>query len=198
MIDILTSFADTYSNAFLVLHLFAMVLGLGGATYSDILLAKFLKDYRISYKEAEVIHTMARVIFIGIFLAFISGIMLFLPSAERLMETPKFLAKSLIFGVVVLNGFLLHHIILPKMIHFSFHKEVYLSKKFHLRQAGFVAGAISVVSWYSIFLLAGFKNNPFSFAQIMWAYVGILIGAIITALFVEYRLKQRVKGKRKK
>ena len=67
MMDSLISISNTYASIFLTLHLFALVLGLGGATYSDILLMHFLNDYKIEKKEAEVIETMARVIFIGIF-----------------------------------------------------------------------------------------------------------------------------------
>ena len=197
MIETLTSIAVQFSSVFLMLHLFAMVLGLGGATYSDILLMKFLNDYKISRKEAEVITTMAHVILVGIVLAFLSGVMLFLPSAERLLETPKFLIKCVIFVVVVVNGFVLHHLILPKLIHFSFHKEVYLSKKFHLRQAGFVAGAISVVSWYSIFLLGSFKQVPFTFEQLRNTYLFLLVLAIGGALMVEWLVSRRAKQGKK-
>ena len=64
MIEYLTTIATQYTSIFVMLHLFALVLCLGGATSSEILLAKFLDDYKISRKEAEVIKTMAHVILV--------------------------------------------------------------------------------------------------------------------------------------
>ena len=190
MISELTVIAETYPSFFVMLHLFAMVLVLGGATYSDLLLMYFLDDLKISRKEAGIIKRMAQVILIGIVLAFLSGVMLFLPKPELLLETPKFLAKCVIFSVAVINGYVLHHVILPKLINFSFLKEVYLIKKFNLRQAGFVAGAVSVVCWYSIFLLGSFRNNPFSFQQLMIVYVTVLVLAVCSALIIEKTVKK--------
>lgn len=195
MYESLLSFTENYAPAFVALHLFAMVLGLGGATYSDILLMRFLKDYKISHKEAEVIQTMAHVILIGIVLAFISGVLLFLPKSAEMLDKPKFLVKCLIFFIVTANGFFLHRILLPKMIDFSFHREVYLIRKLHLRQIGFIAGAISLVSWYSIFLLGSFKNVPFSFGELLGTYVFILAIAIITALGVEKKIQKHARKK---
>ncbi len=168
-----------------------MVLGLGGATYSDILLVQFLKDFKISKKEANIIHTMSRVILIGIVLALISGFFLYWPNAERLLNTPKFLVKVMIFSILSINGFLLHHVVLPKLVKFSFHKDHYLVKQIiHLRHLGFTMGAISFVSWYSVFLLGSFKDIPFSFMQLSTFYYVILIIAIITSLLLEYLINK--------
>lgn len=185
--DSFFAFAQNNYDFFLILHLFAMVLGLGGATYSDILLFRFLKDWEMDEKEVEVIETMAKVILIGIVLAFISGLMIFLPKAEELLQTPKFLLKNLVFIVLVINGWVLHKAILPKMIHFSFKKNHYIcgSKCFHLRHASFICGAISVVSWYTVFLIGGIRTLPFTFEFLLGGYLVLLVGAIGGALFTE-------------
>ncbi len=190
----LMSLATDFASSWLTLHLFAMVLGLGGATYSDILLVKFLKDFKISQKEAEVIHTMSQVILIGIVLAFLSGAMLFLPKATELLQTPKFIAKNIAFAIIVINGFFLHRIVLPKLLDFSFHKEKYLIKKIiHLRHAGFIMGAISATSWYMVFFMGSFKNIPLSLTELLGIYFSVMLIGIGTALGIERKIKQNAK-----
>lgn len=185
--NIFSNIAEQYSSIFLVTHLFAMVLGLGGATYSDILLMKFLKDWEISEKEAEVIETMAKVILVGIALAFLSGFMLFLQKPAELLQSDRFILKTLVFVILVVNGLVLHKFLLPKLLYFSFKKNIYLDRKKHinLRMASFICGAISVVSWYTIFFIAGFKDIPFSFTVLLSSYLVILLGAILGAIIVE-------------
>lgn len=196
MAEFLIQIGAEYRSVWLTLHLFAMVLGLGGATYSDLLLAHFLKDLRISKKEAQVIHTMARVVMIGIVLAFISGLFLFLPEADRLLQTPKFIVKCVAFIILTVNGFLLHHLVLPKLIDFSFHKDVYLGKNIiQIRHLGFIMGAISFVSWYTVFLLGSFKNIPFTLNELMSAYIIVLLGAVLISLLIERHIGRRIRKK---
>lgn len=190
IMEILASF----SSIWLALHLFAMVLGLGGATYSDLLLLHFLKDLKISKKEADIIRTMARVILLGIFLAFLSGLLLFLPEMERLLNTPKFLVKCVVFVILTFNGFFLHHLVLPRLVKFSFHHDHYVVQNIlHLRHVGFIMGAISLVSWYTVFLLGTFKNIPYGFWTLLGGYFFVLVVAITTALFVERSLGRSLK-----
>ena len=187
--DFLINVAIQYNDAFLVLHLFAMVIGLGGATYTDILLVKFLKDLKIDAKEKSIIHTMSTVVSLGVLLALLSGIMLFLADIETIIQKPKFQVKVIIFGIIMINGYLLHKIILPRLINFSFNKEHYLLKFLHLRQIGFILGSISAVSWYSVFLLGGFSQIPFSFFQLIIAYLVTLVLAISGSLVIEKYIK---------
>lgn len=190
----MTWIADSHS-LWLTLHLFAMVLGLGGATYTDILLVRFLKDLKISHKEADVIRTMSKVVLLGIVLAFVSGLLLFLPAAKAYLEMPKFLAKVVIFVILVLNGFLLHHLILPRLVKFSFHDDHYIGKSIvSLRHLGFVMGAVSFVSWYSVFLLGSFKEVPFSLSELLGGYVLVLLVAIVVALGIEKKVRRRARS----
>ena len=136
---------------------------------------------------------MSKIIFIGIFFAFVSGFMLFLTKPIELLSTPKFLAKNLIFLILMVNGFVLHRCVLPKLIHFSFLKDMWIVKKIiSLRQMGFITGAISAVSWYSVFLLGSFKNVPFSTDQLLASYLVILFGAIVVSLLIEKKITKSV------
>ncbi len=190
MLDLLQSIAQTHRDLFLVLHLFAMVIGLGGATYTDILLVRFLKDLRIDAKEADVIRTMSKAVFCGVVFALVSGFMLFAAEPEIIFAKPKFRAKMLIFAVIMVNGYMLHRVVLPRLIHFSFDTEHYLISKFlHLRHAGFIMGAISGISWYSVFLLGGFSNLALGFWHLLVGYLATLVVGIVIALMIEKKLK---------
>lgn len=190
--DFWQDIAVRYRDLFLILHLFAMVLGLGGATYTDILLFTFMRDLRIDKKEKEVVNTMSKAVFTGVFLALFSGVMLFLVDPDAMLEKSKFVAKVIIFSVIFLNGFLLHKILLPKLIKFSFDKEHYIvSTVVHLRNLGFVMGAVSGVSWYSVFILGALSDVKLSVFSILGIYFVLLTIAILFALLVESRLKDK-------
>ena len=195
-LDLLQVLSDG-REVLIVIHLFAMVLGLGGATYSDILLMRFLQDLKISRKEAEVLETLGQIIWVGVGLAFISGVGLFLPKSEVLLQTPKFLAKNIIFGVLMINGALLHLYVLPHILKVSFHERTPL-KHLPIRTAAFVMGAISATSWYSVFLLGGFKSVPFSLSTLLLIYLGVLVLAISISLNLELFFVSKATEKKKK
>lgn len=191
----LKEFAVEYKDFWLTIHLLAMVLGLGGATYTDVLLVSFLKDFKIDSKEKEVITTMSKAVMWGVFFALVSGAMLFFSDIERLSSSTKFLAKVIIFIILMINGFLLHKIILPKLLRFNFNRDHFLVKKFlHLRHAGFIMGAISGVSWYTIFILGTLSHLEYEIWQILVVYFLLVLLAVIAALFVEKRIRNRVKN----
>ncbi len=197
MVDNLIAFAKVNGDFFVICHLLALVFGLGGATYSDILLLQFLQDLKIDKKEAGIIQTMSALVFFGVFLAFVSGFFLFLSDIDRLLGSDKFLAKVFIFCIIMLNGFLLHRMILPRLIHFSFKKDHFLfAKTLHLRHAGFIMGAVSAVSWYSVFILGGLPFVSLSFWKILSLYFIVLFFTVSFALLIERKIKKRQKNRK--
>lgn len=183
--------ALTQGREFMVMvHLFAMVLGLGGATYSDILLIRFLKDFKISAKESDVIRTLSDAIWVGVGLAIISGIGLFIINAHELLMSSKFIAKCIIFTILVINGALLHLYLLPHLMKISFHETDKKGRRhILLRTAGFIAGPISLVSWYTVFVLGSFRKVPLSLPIILALYGGVLLIAIVCSLVVEAKYR---------
>lgn len=176
-------------NFVLILHIFGMILGLGGATYTDLLTFSFAKDFYISKKEADVIKLISKIILFGIVISIITGVILFVPESERLMESPKFLVKLVAFVVLVINGAFLHQRILPNLVGFSVIKDKEI-KDTHLslRRCAFISGAVSVVSWYTVFIIAMIQNMPFDFVELLLIYAGVLVLGIAGALFIEKSL----------
>lgn len=191
MKEILISLAENYPSIWLIMHLFAMVLGLGGATCTDILLVHFLKDLKIDKKEKEIVRILSKVVTIGVILAIISGIMLFLANPDELLQKSKFIAKVVIFVILMINGALLHHLLLPQLLKFDFRKNHYVIKKcVSIRHLGVVLGTISAVSWYSIFILGALSGTSLSVFEILWIYGSILLGSIAIGLLLEHRIKK--------
>jgi len=137
----------------LALHALGVALGLGGATIADVLFFKFLKDLRISSKEAEVMRVLSSVILASLLLMFFSGVGLYLGDREAYNGSSGFLFKMIVVVVLSLNGFALHWMIGPKLIDISFGGEMHANDHLRmLRKIAFALGAVSIISWYSAFL----------------------------------------------
>jgi hypothetical protein len=72
----------------LILHLFGVVIGFGGAVVTDRLFFHFLRDLRISRQESVVLKYVSQIIWAGIALIFLTGTLLFIPSASELLAAP--------------------------------------------------------------------------------------------------------------
>lgn len=193
-LDFVLPFLVEYRSVILVLHVLAMALGLGAATLTDIFFFKFLKDSRISEEEAKMLSTLSESIWLALGMAIITGVALFMPDVASYVGIPKFLAKVVVVFVIVLNGAFLNLYIAPKLVKISFaephhHKEGELG---HARRFAFALGPISVVSWYSAFILGSLPaSTPFSFWTFLKMYLLLLIVAVTIGQFVENRLAHR-------
>lgn len=163
-----------------------MVLGLGGATYVDMLTFFFAKDFHISAKEASVIRFMSKVIFIAVFAALLTGIGLFMQDPVSYTSQPRFILKLVAFAVVFVNGIFLHHVILPKLVNFSLKQDRLIGGgHISLRRIAFASGAVSFVSWYTVFLVAMIKVIPFNITELIGGYLIVMLAAVNIALFIE-------------
>lgn len=170
-----------HNRGFLVLlHLVGAALGVGAATITDLLFFNFLKDFRVSEKENEIFRLMSQVIWFALIIIILSGIGLFLPDSERLLASPKFLVKMIVVAVIIVNGAALNIFVAPRMVKICFggpheHEEGELH---HLRRLSYALGAISLVSWYSAFILGFLDASPLPFLPLLGVY------ALLVALAV--------------
>jgi uncharacterized membrane protein len=175
------------------IHLFGLVLGLGGATITDILFFRFLRDWRITSFEADVMRTLSQVIWLGLAILVLSGLGIYLPQAVVLNSSTKFLVKVVAVIIIIVNGAFLNLKISPHLISFSFTDadEGSGSKMVRLRRLSFALGAVSVTSWYTAFLLGMVRSVPIGFRLLLLLYVAALVMAIAGSQLVERRLVQR-------
>lgn len=169
-----------YKSYFTLLHLFGFALGVGGATISDVLFFKFLKDFKITPEERDVLKTMSQIVWFGLLIIVISGIAIFLPESEKLLASGKFLTKVCVVAVIIINGAVLNLLITPKLLTIAWKENgMNVKKVSRMSNIAFATGAVSFVSWYTAFILGFAKNVPYSFTQLTSAYIGVLLVGVI-------------------
>lgn len=172
-------YLQAYRPFILGAHLIGLLLGFGGAIISDVFFMKFLKDLKISKNESETLKTLSQIVWFGLGIIVISGILLFLSDAERLSGSAKFLAKMIVVSVLIINGFLLNIIVAPKLTSMFFGKLTDKEKGVrNLRRLAFALGAVSMTSWSSAFILGIMRTSPASLHVILAIYASLLLIAI--------------------
>lgn len=187
------SFAQAHVQVATTFHILGVCLGLGGATLADTFFFRFLKDFRISTKEAEVMQWISKVILFALVIIYVSGALLYLSDMERYLHSPPFLFKSFCVFMLTVNGIALHEFISPRLVHISFlalHPHV--SATIHrLRKIAFAMGAVSVTSWYCTFFTAMLKSilpPDLTFVQMLLGYIVLLSVAVTVSQLIEAHL----------
>ncbi len=179
-----------YRTPLLTLHVLSMAIGLGGATVSDVLFFRFLKDYKVSKKEEEVLHVLKNLILTVMFIITLSGAMLYLPESARFNASPMFLVKAIAAAVLLVNGIALHIFIAPYLMLLNLREHGKMGRNWH--RLAFALGSISICSWYSVFLIAMLKTElPWGFATMLAVYLSLLTSAVVCSQIVEYILTKR-------
>lgn len=170
----------------LLLHLVGLVVGFGSAIVADTMFFRFLKDFKISRWEADVLNAVSKIVWTGILLLLITGSGLFLLDAPRYAASPRFLAKMTIVLILAINGTRLHFLYAPKLHKIAYEeKHPNASKYRKLRKGAFIGGAISVSSWFSALIIAWVKWQDVSYAIYIGAYALVLLTAIFSALLLD-------------
>ncbi|MDP2629164.1 MAG: vitamin K epoxide reductase family protein [Candidatus Harrisonbacteria bacterium] len=180
-------------TALVIFHLIGVAVGLGAATLTDIFFFRFLKDFRISQSEADVLHTLSQVIWFALGIIVISGIGLFLPQMSVLIISSKFLIKMIIVGFIITNGVLLNLYISPRMLDITFGKKHHhMAGELHnFRKIAFASGAISLVSWYGALIVGVLDSIPLTVGQAFLIYLAILALAVSASQGLEYLIGKK-------
>ena len=179
-------FLVEYRDAVTVLHVLSMALGLSAATFADLFFFKFLKDYQISGKEAEVLNAFSQVIWFALGLIVMSGLALYLPEASAYNTSSKFLTKITILGILIVNGAFLTLFVGPRFFELRFLKtKAHKKENTFVRRMAFVLGPISIISWYSAFILGSLRSIPISYSQAMLGYLLVVAVGIVAGLLLE-------------
>lgn len=190
--DLLALLAE-YKGVVVFFHALAAAVGVGATTVTDVLFFKFLKDFKISHNEKAIMDTMSHIIWIALGILIITGVGLYLPASERLLDSSKFLVKVVAVVVITLNGLLLNFIISPWLTKLDFedkHPEKGEPRLF--RKLSFASGAVSISSWYVVFLLGSIRSIPVSFRVGLLLYIVVVFSAIAGSQGYErYLVKKR-------
>ncbi len=159
-----------------IVHNIGFILGLGGATITDVFFFRFLKDFKISDEEKGTMDTLTNLIWVGLMVLVVSGLMLYLPEQARLDVSSKFILKVIVVGVIILNGLLLNLRVAPRMRTFSFDRT---APARHFRRLAFALGAVSFMSWYTAFLLGSLRTINMPLGRGLVIYLCVVVAAVI-------------------
>ncbi len=165
-----------------IIHNIGFILGLGAATITDIFFLRFLRHGRISEQGKATMDTLSNIIWIGLMILIVSGLMLYLPEQMRLNNSPKFLLKVFAIGVLVINGIALNLFVGPRMRSFSL-AQTRPAK--HFRRLAFALGGISIASWYTAFLLGSLRQITLPLREGIATYVAMLMVVVIGSQIYE-------------
>ncbi len=171
-------------------HGIAAAVGVGAATVTDVLFFKFLKDLRISEEEADIMKSVAQVIWLALGILVVTGFALWLPAAEELNQSSKFLVKMLVVAVIIGNGLLLNLWIAPRLIHISFgQRHAHIPGELrHIRRLAFALGAVSITSWYSAFILGSLRGISLGFWPLLGIYTAVVGVAVVMSQIADRSL----------
>jgi len=179
-------FFAEYKQFSLIIHVFSVIVGMGGALVSDVLFNVYVKDKRINPTENKTLQVLSKVIWISLGVIVLSGLLIFLSDPTGYAKSEKFLLKVIIVAVLIFNGFLF-----LKITHKALKKIDFIDTNSHhkyvrIRKASFAFGAVSMVSWLSAFVLGSIQSLPVSLSQAVVLYVLVIIIGIIGSQIAEY------------
>lgn len=189
----LYTFLYEYKTVIVVFHALAAALGVGTVLVTDVFFMKFLKDYRITESESDILDTLSQVVWFALGLLILTGVGLFLPTSMEYLAKTKFVAKVVIVGVIAVNGVLLNLFVAPKLVKISFGQDsVEHPHEFrHLRRMALAFGGVSIVSWIATFVLGSIRSLPFSVPALLMMYTFLILCAVIGGLIFDYKISRR-------
>ncbi len=176
-------------------HVAANIIGVGGATMSDALFFRSIKDKKISEDEYALLKQAGMVIWAALGVLVLSGILLvlrehfILGGSERLSKG-FFHMKMFLVLAIAINGVVFHKKVLPFM---KANTGVDMRKKLFVKHYWLFTstGTISILSWWSIVLLV-FTQPQMDFLSLLIAYtVVLLIGVLVAYALFTHALKQK-------
>lgn len=171
-------------TVYTIIHLFGIAIGAGGAFASDLIFFKSVKDGKLSSTEFGFMQMGSKMVWVGLAILFISGILLFSLDTDRYLASSKFLAKVTIVAVIIANGILLHFKFIQKFKESTREGEMPIGEYIESNPLVLVSGAVSAVSWSFAIILGAFRGIPYSYWMILDVYVAIVLaGALFVLLF---------------
>lgn len=176
---------EIYSLLFAI-HMLGFAFGLGGATVSDVVFVRSVKDGNVTESEYNIIKSISKVVWTSVALLLLSGAALLWWQYYQTGAAPRlgysyFQVKLTAFAILVVNGLFFHTRVFPFLestIGYSFRLP-----EIRARYGMFAfTGGVSVASWYSAFILAAFGRllieYPYPFLFNIYALIVLGAGAM--------------------
>lgn len=170
---------------FVTIHLFGFALGLGGATIGDIVFIKSLRRNNLSEEVFGFFKTTSRIIWIGLGLLIISGLSIFTliyleQGSLSLLASSRWQTKLILVAIVTLNG-LFFKLAIFSILKNLIHQPLSVQNISPIIWKLAISGTISLVSWYSIFILS---LLPRTFRPQILIIIGVYVFALICGAII--------------
>lgn len=153
----------TLYQLLIIMHVVGTVLGVGAATFAEILYTRFNSDDIVNDEERKMLAVTYTVMRTGLFLLVISGfgMLLYFRLTEYVdtLTSSSFWAKMTVIGVLVGNAIFLQARIVPLAI----------------------GAAVSLTSWYAALILGVVGKTSASYFEILLYYAAaiVLVGIVL-------------------
>lgn len=176
-----------FNELFAAVQLWSVSVGIGAATVAYILFHRFLKDFRISQWEAEVLMSFSQTMWAMLGIILLSGAALYIPQVQVLNESTFFHFEMYTVFMIIIVSIYLQLTISPKLIRISFRKQHnHQPGELHtLRKQAFSFGAIWLLSWYTLFAVKVLPDVNLSLPTMIAGYLGIMLIGGIAGLVLE-------------
>jgi len=169
-------------------HIIGVAIGVGGATVSDVLFFRVLKDKKISADELGLLHTLGMMLWLGLVILIVSGLgfvtlQYVMSGTSSYLVSSWFQAKMTIIALLVTNACVMHWYVFPFM---KSHLNTALTHKKVAPHFALLAttGVVSITSWYSALVLGVTRGLDFSYGLIINIYLTILLFGIMIAYII--------------
>lgn len=171
-----------------IVHFIGLALGLGTATFLDLMIVRFMLRSKIRQAHADAFHFGTRVVTVGLLLLWASGLgflahyMAFDP--EKL-GNPKIWAKLTIVVVLTLNAVYLHRAVLP-LVDQQISRTLFAGLSVRQRIMMLIGGTTSATSWYVPVALGSIPqfNNSLAANHIWALFCALLLTANVVVITV--------------
>lgn len=168
----------TAHQVILIVHLFGLAFGFGGASTIDSIFLVACRRGRVTRELVEVVHAAAGLVAGAMVLLAVSGASFFLVGVE---PTPKFWAKMVMVAIACLNGVAAHRLVFP-LIEAG---TAAGTGRLHLRawsaRLAAASAAVSSVSWSGALILGAWHGLKLGIVPILAVYLSVLVVAVLVS-----------------
>lgn len=152
----------------LIAHLVSVIIGAGGAFFSDVVFFVAIFDNRIDFSEYRILKIASKVVQTGLVMLYITGGLLLATGSET---SSRFWAKMSIVMIITVVGFIMHRKIFP-VLRRCVAEEIPINSAEILKHAplAVTCGLISIISWTSAVVLGAWRTLDIGYFEIMQGY----------------------------
>jgi uncharacterized membrane protein (UPF0136 family) len=177
---------DSYS-VIVLFHVLAVIVAVGAVTVIDYLHLIGLRKKKLEKQLKNIYPNLSRLINISLAVIYLTGIFLVIKN-PALLGSSLFLTKMALVVLVTVNGIYLQKSVSPHLDLCVLKGTKYCSSKVLYSSA--ISGGISIVTWYSIVILAFTKNFGYTTKSFLMTYFIILILVVLVALHFERKARK--------